>query len=64
MEGVNFQQICGDLGLKMKRRNTIVDMWPTQLKLPEGHEGAVEEFRLKLGSDVSNTERYVEWTRC
>jgi hypothetical protein len=64
MELYNFKQICVDLGLEMKRRNTIVDMWPTQLKLPEGHEGAVEEFRAKLGSGVTNVERYVEWTRC
>ena len=35
-----FEQICTDLQVEMKKRNTIVDMWPTQLKLQEGQDGA------------------------
>jgi hypothetical protein len=63
MELNKFEQICIDLQVEMKKRNTIVDMWPTQLKLLEGQEGAMEEFRLKLGSSVTNLECYVEWRR-
>jgi hypothetical protein len=58
-----FEQICADLQVEMKPRNTIVDMWPTQLKLREGQAGAIEEFRYKLGSSVTNVECCVEWRR-
>lgn len=58
-----FEQICTDLQVEMKKRNTIVDMWPTQLKLREGQDGAIEEFRFKLGSSVTNVECCVEWRR-
>ena len=47
--------------LSMKNINTIVEKWPTQLKLQLGQKGAEEEFRLLLGSGFMNVERYVEW---
>jgi hypothetical protein len=59
----NFEQIEADLGVEMKKSNTIVEKWPTQLKLTVGQKGAEEEFRLKLGSSCTNIERYVEWRR-
>jgi len=59
----NFTQMSAELGLEMKKDNTIVDKWPTQLKLKLGQQGAEEEFRLLLGSGCANIERYVEWKR-
>ena len=52
-----------DLGVEMKKSNTVVETWPTQLKLKAGQKGAKEEFRLNLGPSFANTERYVEWRR-
>ncbi|KAH8674391.1 hypothetical protein BGZ60DRAFT_468760 [Tricladium varicosporioides] len=59
----DFEQISADLGVEMKKSNTIVEKWPTQLKLTVGQKGAKEEFRLNLGSSFTNIERYVEWRR-
>lgn len=59
----DFKQISADLGVEMKKLNTIVEKWPTQLKLKVGQKGAEEEFRLNLGSSFTNVERYVEWRR-
>lgn len=58
-----FEKISMNLRVEMKNINTIVEKWPTQLKLHLGQRGAEEEFRLKLGSDSTNIERYVEWRR-
>src|SRR5277367_2629535 len=59
----DFEQISIDLSVEMKTVNTVVEKWPTQLKLQLGQKGAEEEFRLKLGSGFTNIERYVEWRR-
>jgi hypothetical protein len=56
MEFCEFEQTCTDLQVEMKKCNTIVDMWPTQLKHQEGQDGAIEEFRFKLGSSVTKVE--------
>ena len=58
----DFEQISADLGVEMKS-NTIVEKWPTQLKLKVGQKGAEEEFRLNLGSSFTTIERHVEWRR-
>lgn len=63
MEYVDFEQIATDLGVEMKELNTIVEKWPTQLKLQPREKGAEEEFCLNLGSGLTNFERYVEWRR-
>lgn len=63
MKFCNFEQISKDLKVEMKKSNTIVDMWPNQPKLLEGQSGAMEEFRLKLGSSIPNVECCVEWRR-
>ena len=59
----DFEKISVDLGVKIKNINTVVEKWPTQLKLQLSQEGAEEEFRLLLGSGFTNIERYVEWRR-
>jgi len=59
----DFEGISKELRVEMKKSNTIVEKWPTRLKLQAGQEGAEEEFRLELGSSFTNTERYVEWRR-
>jgi hypothetical protein len=63
MAVTKFKQFPEDLGVEKKKRNTIVERWPTQLKLKAGHKDAEEEFRLNLGSGFTNIERYVEWRR-
>lgn len=47
--------------MAMKGHNTIVDPWPTRLKLYPGQPGAQEEFDNALASPFSGVERYVEW---
>jgi hypothetical protein len=59
----DFEKISVDLGVKIKNINTVVEKWPTQLKLQLGQEGAEEEFRLLLGSGFTSIERYAEWRR-
>ena len=59
----NFEQISADLCVEIKKSNTVIEKWPTQLKLQLGQKGAEEEFRLNLGSSFMNIECYVEWRR-
>ena len=63
MAATNFEQVSAELNVEMKERNTVVEEWPTQLKLKVGEKGAEEEFRWCLGSGFTNVERYVEWKR-
>ena len=52
-----------DLGITMKRENTIIEKWPFRLKLTSRQPGGKEEFRQLIGSRVSGKERYVEWKK-
>lgn len=63
MHSVDFEQIAANLDVEMKQINTIAEKWPTELKLRPGEKGAEEEFRLNLGTGLTNFERYVEWRR-
>lgn len=63
MERGDFIQMSVELGVEMKRNNTIVDKWPTQLKLKLGQEGTEEDFDLLLGSGCVDMERDAEWKR-
>jgi len=58
---LKFDEIAKALGVVMKKRNTIVEAWPTALKLKPTDSGAQEEFKLLLASDFSGLERNVEW---
>jgi hypothetical protein len=58
-----FKQISADLKVEMKKVNTIIDKWPTRLKLRPGEKGDKEAFLALLGSTFIGTERYVEWRR-
>lgn len=60
---LKFKQISADLNVEMKKVHTVVEKWPTRLKLQLGEEGAKEEFRALLGSTFTGTERHVEWRR-
>ncbi|KAK4207107.1 hypothetical protein QBC37DRAFT_456544 [Rhypophila decipiens] len=59
----DFDGLSTKLGVSEKECNTIVEKWPTRLKLRHGQDGAQEEFMVLLGSNFSGTERYVEWKR-
>lgn len=63
MASCKFDQISAELRIEMKENNTIVEHWPTQLKLKSSEEGTEKEFRLLLGSSFPRMERYVEWRR-
>lgn len=56
-------QVSVDLAVAEKENNTIVEKWPTRVKLQIGQQGAQEEFDVLLGSNFSGMERYVEWKR-
>lgn len=58
-----FKQISADLNVEMKKVHTIVEKWPTRLKLKIGEKGDKEEFLMLLGSNFIGTERHVEWRR-
>lgn len=58
---LEFDKTSEDAGVIMKAKNTIVEEWPTRLKLQSDHQGAEDEFRLNLGSGFTSLERYVEW---
>jgi hypothetical protein len=49
--------------MKMKDRHTIVEKWPTRPKGKPGQPGYENEIAMFLATDLSNTERYVEWKR-
>ncbi|OAA37382.1 hypothetical protein NOR_07081 [Metarhizium rileyi] len=61
MSRLGFDKCSEDLGIIMKVKNTIVEEWPTRLKLRPGQRGAEDEFRNNLGSGFTSLERYVEW---
>lgn len=63
MEIHGFTTFAADFQVVFKSCNTIVEEWPTQLKLQSNQKGAGEEFRTLLGSDFSALEHYVEWRR-
>lgn len=63
MVTLDFEQISTELRVEMKKNNTVVEKWPTRLKFQPGQNGAEEEFRLNLGSNFTNIERYVEWRK-
>ncbi|OBT41478.1 hypothetical protein VE00_07576 [Pseudogymnoascus sp. WSF 3629] len=58
-----FKQISVDLKVEMKEVHTIVEKWPTRLKLRLGEKGDKEEFLMLLGSSFIGTERHVEGRR-
>jgi hypothetical protein len=62
MEIQGFKKAAKDAGLKMKKKNTIVESWPLRLKLRPGDTGAQAEFDLLLSSSSSGIEHYVEWS--
>lgn len=49
--------------MKIKPQHTIIEEWPTRLKLKPGQLGAEEEIAMALASHYTHNERYVEWVR-
>lgn len=58
-----FESLASRLGVGLKTRNSIVEPWPTRLKLKQDKSWSQHEFDVILGSDLSGLERYVEWRR-
>ena len=63
MEREGFGPLTHYAGMMMKNRHTIIEKWPTRLKLTPGQPGADEEMDVVLRSCRSYMERYVEWAR-
>lgn len=47
----------------MKKHNTVIEKWPSTLKLKPGQAGAEEEVAMMMATDYNHCERYVEWAR-
>jgi hypothetical protein len=47
----------------IKSRNSIVEKWPTRLKLQPDQPGAQQEFNAAVASNLIGTECYLEWQR-
>jgi hypothetical protein len=63
MEVHRFKEAEDLFGVKMKEHHTIIEPWPTRLKLRSGQRGWEEEFKLVHSSNHAGSERYVEWRR-
>lgn len=63
MREFDFDRVAAAASVSMKTTSTIVDAWPCALKHQPGQPGAMEEFRMLLGSGHTGIERYVEWKR-
>jgi hypothetical protein len=63
MELQKFDTFSTSVGATMKKTHTVIEPWPTALKLLPTQEGAQEEFGLLLSSSCSGLERYIEWRR-
>jgi len=61
MEWIDFKAVQRDSGMVMKTKHTVIEEWPTALKLRPGQPGALEEFHLLLSSGGTSSNRYVEW---
>jgi hypothetical protein len=58
-----FDAVSKALGVVMKKSHTVIEPWPTALKLRHNQKGGREAFELLLASSCSGVERYVEWKR-
>jgi hypothetical protein len=58
-----FKKLEQKACVTMKKKPTVIESWPTALKLRPGQNGAQEEFDLLLASNFTGLERYVEWKR-
>ncbi|KAF2277188.1 uncharacterized protein EI97DRAFT_449912 [Westerdykella ornata] len=63
MEIHRFKEAEKLFGLKMKEPHTIIEPWPTRLKLRHGERGWEDEFKIRHSSAHFGCERYVEWKR-
>ncbi|KAL8831439.1 MAG: hypothetical protein Q9170_005288 [Blastenia crenularia] len=62
MDSCGFLPAADQAGLKMKKKNTVVEAWPMRLKKRPGENGAEDEFDRLTASSCSGAEHYVEWT--
>jgi hypothetical protein len=63
MESEQATSIMQVAGVRVKSRNSIVDKWPSRLKLRPKQPGAQEEFDAAVASKLNGTEVYLEWQR-
>jgi len=63
MRELGFTEIERHFRLKMQKKHNIIDKWPFKIRLEPHQRGAEDAFAALLASDVSGTERYVEWKR-
>lgn len=63
MQMCAFDQLALLSKAAMKDTHTIIEKWPSKLKLSHGQPGAQEEFDRALRGGTSSKERYVEWRK-
>ena len=60
---LDFSKLADSAGVKMRKRNKVVEAWPMRLQKKYGEDGADEEFGALMASSHTGAERYVEWVR-
>jgi hypothetical protein len=63
MQLQKFHTAADEVGLMMKKRNTVVEPWPLRLTLTPEDTAAKEGFDLLLSPCSSGVEHYVEWLK-
>jgi len=63
MHHEDFEGMQPRFGLTVKAEHSVIEKWPTRLKLSLPQPGAQEEFDVLLASGHGGNERYVEWSR-
>lgn len=58
-----FDKLAQVTGMRIKDHHTVIEKWPTRLKLTPGQYGADEDLATALAAGYNYMERYVEWTR-
>ncbi len=63
MDGIDFEEVGWRTDMRMKKQNTVIEVWPYRLTKEAGEEGAQEAFSLLETSRSDGRERFVEWVR-
>ena len=57
MRTMDFEACARDAGVRMRKRNRVVEMWPMRVKKEPGEEGAKEDFERVMASRSTGTGR-------
>lgn len=60
---LEFDEFPKYMKVGIKAEHTIIEKWPSRLKLKPGQAGVQEEFDRMMGAGVTGKEFYLEWKR-